>query len=144
MDYRRFNDVLYIRMDRGDEIIATILTVCEHEGIRSATFSGIGGCGDAEIQVLDAARGVFETERFEGTLELVSLMGNVICDDEGSLTHHAHALFSSCDGDGPRIAAGHLRSSTVRYTAEIELRPVIGGVIGKCLNEETGTGFWKF
>ena len=32
----------------------------------------------------------------------------------------------------------------VGYTAEIELRPVIGGVIRRKYDEETGTGFWDF
>jgi hypothetical protein len=32
----------------------------------------------------------------------------------------------------------------VSYTAEIELRPVIGGEIKQKYDEETGTGFWDF
>ena len=43
MDYRKFGECYYIRMDRDDEIISTILEICKKENIRSATFSGIGG-----------------------------------------------------------------------------------------------------
>lgn len=143
MDYRRYGDACYIRLDRGDKVIASILGVCEAEGIRSATFSGIGGCSDAEIMVFSPERGAFDPEPVEGVLELVSLKGNVISDDDG-LHYHAHALFAYQDGGQTRMAAGHLRDSTVLYTAEIELRPVVGGVIGREFNEETGTGFWKF
>jgi hypothetical protein len=32
----------------------------------------------------------------------------------------------------------------VSYTAEIELRPVIGGRIKRQFDAETGTGFWDF
>jgi hypothetical protein len=46
MEYRQYGDTYYIRMDRGDEIIAGVLEVCRREGIRSAIFSGIGGCGN--------------------------------------------------------------------------------------------------
>lgn len=144
MEYRKYGDCYYIRADRGDELIATILDVCKREGVRSATFSGIGGCGSAEIQVFDPEAGEFRSERVEGLLELVSITGNVISGGEGDISHHAHALFAYRDGDSPRIAAGHLKSTTVRYTAEIELRPVIGGVIGKMHDAETGTAFWKF
>ena len=42
------------------------------------------------------------------------------------------------------IAGGHLKSTTVLYTAEIELRPTVGGAIGRQFDPETGTGFWKF
>ena len=144
MDYRKLGSSYYIRMDKGDEIVASIREVCRREGVMSATFSGIGGCQDAQIQVFRPERGEFETERFEGLLELVSLTGNVIARDDGELSHHAHALFAYQGDDGQRIAAGHLKSTTVLFTAEIELRPVEGGVIGASLNHETGTYFWEF
>ena len=38
MDYRKFGECYYIRMDRDDEIISTILEICKKENIRSATF----------------------------------------------------------------------------------------------------------
>ena len=47
MEYRKYGDTFYIRMDRGDEIIEKILMVCKEEGIHSCTFNGIGGCGKA-------------------------------------------------------------------------------------------------
>lgn len=144
MDYRKFGETCYIRLDRGDEVVAAILDVCRREGFESATFSGIGGCSDAEIQVFVPEKAAFETERVTGLLELVSLMGNVTLAEDGARDYHAHALFACRENGGSRVAAGHLKSTTVLYTAEIELRPVTGGVIRSKLNPETGTGFWDF
>jgi hypothetical protein len=42
------------------------------------------------------------------------------------------------------MAGGHLKATTVLYTAEIELRPTINGAIGRKFDPETGTGFWNF
>jgi len=42
------------------------------------------------------------------------------------------------------MAGGHLKATTVLYTVEIELRPTIGGAIGRKFDPETGTGFWDF
>lgn len=144
MEYKAFGNTCYVRVDKGDEVISSILDVCKQEGIRSATFVGIGGCGEAEIQVFDADSGTFATELYEGVLELVSLIGNVVDAGEDGPFWHAHALFSYRDGDEHRTAAGHLKSATVRYTAEIELRPVVGGVIHGAPDPETGTRFWSF
>jgi len=166
MEYRKIGDNYYIRMDRGDEIIGNLLSICEKESIPSAVFSGIGGCQSAELQVFIPERlrvgeqssgmtGSFETERLEGMLELVSLNGNVVRDDDGKLFHHTHALFSfKKDGQhglratllpsGGRMAGGHLKATTVLYTAEIELRPTVSGAIGRKFDPETGTGFWNF
>ena len=168
MEYRKIGENYYIRMDRGDEIIGNLLSICEKESIPSAVFSGIGGCQSAELQVFIPERlrvgeqssgmtGSFETEQLEGMLELVSLNGNVVRDDDGKLFHHTHALFSFKGGnrdvdnivggyqDGQHgMAGGHLKATTVLYTAEIELRPTVGGAISRKFDPETGTGFWNF
>ena len=144
MEYRRFGDAYYIRIDRGDEIISSILDVCRAEHVQSATFSGIGGCSEAQIQTFVPEAGAFEVRTLGGMLELVSLIGNVVCDEQGELHTHAHASFAYKDGDEHHVAAGHVKSITVLYTGEIELRPVVGGVIKMQHDPETGTGFWSF
>ena len=144
MDYRKYGGTVYIRMDKGDEIIGGILDVCRKEQIPSAVFSGIGGCGEAQIQTFLPETRAFETQTIRGMLELVSLTGNVVSDDHQELCHHTHAVFSYKDGDQHCMATGHIKSITVLYTAEIELRPVVGGVIQRQFDPETGTGFWSF
>ena len=143
MDYRRMNDVCYVRIDKGEEIINELLKVCSAENIRSAVFTGIGGCSHAELQTFLPEKGTFETETIDGMLELISLTGNIV-SDQGRLFHHTHAAFSYRDGTEHKMAAGHLKAVTVLYTAEIELRPVKGGVIARKHDPETGTGFWSF
>lgn len=144
MEYRRFGETYYVRLDRGDEIISSILDVCRAEHIGSAIYTGIGGCGEAQIQTYLPETNEFEMQTLAGMLELVSLTGNVISDDAGELYHHTHALLSYKEGEEHRVAAGHVRSITVSYTAEIDLRPVVGGVIMRQYDPETGTGFWSF
>lgn len=144
MEYRRFGDAYYIRLDRGDEVVSSVLEVCRREGVTSATYSGIGGCDEAQIQTYLPETNEFETRALSGLLELAALTGNVVSDEEGALHHHTHAVFAYKDGGDHRVAAGHIRSATVRYTAEIELRPVAGGAIGRWHDPETGTGFWDF
>lgn len=144
MEYRKTGETIYVRMDKGDEIIGRILEVCKKEGIKSAFFSGIGGCSEAQIQTFMPETGSFETRTLSGMLELVSLTGNISGDERGELFHHTHAVFSYKDNAGHCVAGGHIKSIIVLYTAEIELRPVIGGAIGRQFDQETGTGFWKF
>lgn len=145
MDYRKFGSTYYVRADKGDEIIKNILKVCKKEKIESAVFSGIGGCSEAQVQTFIPETGRFETRRLSGMLELVSMNGSVTADENGKLCHHTHAAFAFKDEDGEhRIAGGHVKSITVLYTAEIELRPVSGGVIKRRRDPETGTGFWDF
>ena len=144
MEYKKIGETYYVRMDRGDEIISNLLDICTKESISSAIFSGIGGCSSAELQVFIPESGSFETEKIDGMLELVSLNGNVVSADDGQLYHHTHALFSFKKDGHHGMAGGHLKSTMVLYTPEIELRPTIGGLIGRKFDPETGTGFWNF
>lgn len=144
MDYRKYGETYYIRMDKGDEIISGLLGICKKEGITSAVYTGIGGCSEAEIKTFIPEKGCFESQFLSGMLELVSMTGNVITDDEGNYYHHTHAAFAYKDGEQHFVSAGHLGGVTVLYTAEIELRPVLGGEIKRKYSPETGTGFWDF
>ena len=144
MDYRKYGDTLYVRMDKGDEIIGNIKDICNKENIASAIFSGIGGCSEAQIQTFLPESGTFENQTISGMLEMVSLTGSVISDEENGPYLHTHGVFSYKDGEEHRVSAGHIKSIIVLYTAEIEIRPVIGGAIYRQFDPETGTGFWSF
>ena len=142
MDFKKFSDTYYVRLDRGDEIISCLMDICRKESIGSAVFTGIGGCSDAQVQTFIPETGAFETEKIEGTLELINITGNIVSDDNDELFHHTHAIYSYIKNGEHYFAAGHIKSTTVLYTAEIELRPVKGGVIRRTYDPETGTGFW--
>lgn len=144
MDYRNYGGTYYVRLDRGDEVVDSILSVCKRERVRSAVFTGIGAAAHAEIQTFIPETGLFETREIAGMLEIVSLTGNIITGDNGAYYPHTHGVFSYKDGERHCIAAGHVKSATVSYTAEIELRPVSGGEIKRKYDPQTGTGFWDF
>ena len=144
MDYRKFDNTYYIRVDKGEEIISSILEICRKEKVNSAIYNGIGGCSEAEIQTFIPEKGEFETRTLSGMLELVNMTGNIMCDEDGEIFHHTHGAFAFKEDGSHSVGGGHLKSATVLYTAEIELRPVIGGEIKKKFDPETGTGFWDF
>lgn len=144
MDYKKIGQTYYVRMDRDDEIIEGLINVCKKCNINSAIFSGIGGCKTAEIQTFLPEEGRFETEVIEGMLELITISGNIIRDDDGKYYHHTHAMYSYKEKGEHRMAGGHMKATKVLYTAEIELRPVTGGAIHRKYDPETNTGFWNF
>ncbi|RSX55987.1 hypothetical protein D2E26_0550 [Bifidobacterium dolichotidis] len=143
MEYQQYGDTFYVRMDKGDEIITNLLNLCQEQHIASCTYSGIGGCSSAEIQTFIPQTGTFETRLIEGMLELASFTGNIITDQSGELRNHSHGVFAYKVGERHEVAAGHLNAVVVLYTAEITLKPVVGGTIYQQYDEETETGFWK-
>ena len=46
MEYRKFGSTYILRIDRGEEILASITTLCNAEKIRLGSVSGIGAVGE--------------------------------------------------------------------------------------------------
>lgn len=143
MDYKKFGDAIYARFDRGDEIMSGITDICQKENILSATFSGIGGCGDVIVSTLIPETNEFTPHHKTGMLEMISMNGNISADDGNNIFQHSHAIFSYLDENGEmKFLGGHLTKAVVLYTAEIKITPV-DGIIRRKHDEITGISVWK-
>ena len=145
MDYKKFGDSIYARFDRGDEIISGILDICKNEKVLSASYSGIGGCGDVTVGTLVPKTNEFLEHNKKGVmLEMISLNGNISSDDNDNIEHHTHAMFSYLDENKtPQFLGGHLLKAVVLYTAEIVINPIKSGVIRRKQDEKTGITVWN-
>ena len=142
MEYRRFDRDYYIRLDKGDEIITSLLALCEREGITAGSVSGIGGCGYAAVGVFDLAKKEYVRREERTLLELVSLNGN-ITTFEGKPYAHVHTLFAYQKGGELGTLAGHLLEAVIELTGELVLTPA-EGVIGRRYDEALGIRTWDF
>lgn len=144
MEYRKTSNRVYIRMDKGDEILSGIRKVCRELSIKSGTFQGIGACGKAAVATFIPERQDFLHHECEGMLEMISLLGNIVTDDEGELKEHAHGMFSQRKESGKiGYLGGHVVYAWVSYTAELTLDIVPDGFIGHKADPFTGIDVWK-
>lgn len=144
MECKKIGDRVYIRGDKGDELIACIERVCDTLHIASATFHGIGACGEVTVATyLTETKGFLDHKR-SGHLEMVSLDGNIVTTDDGTYAAHAHGMFSYLGEDNDvHFFGGHLKEAVVSYTAELVLEPVSGGAIGQKKDPVTGIDVWR-
>ncbi len=142
MDYKKFGDSIYARFDRGDEVLSGILNICKKENILSASFSGIGGCGDVTVATLIPENNNFVPHNKTGLLEMISVNGSISANNNNEIFEHTHAMFSYLENDEMKFLGGHLLSAVVSYTAEIVIRPVQNGVIRRKKDEITGITVW--
>lgn len=122
MDYRKTGNTVYIRMDKGEEIVTTIEQVCQKEHIVSATFFGIGCCSKATVFSRFPDTLEDKPHSREDCLEMENIAGSISVEDDGSITHHIHAVFTYIDmNQHQHVFAGHLLNAEILYTAEITL-----------------------
>ncbi len=142
MDYKKWGEYIYARFDKGDEVLDGILNICKKENILSAVFSGIGGCGDVTVSTFIPEKNDFVPHHKTGLLEMISVNGNISANDNDEIFEHTHAMFSYLENGDVKFLGGHLTRAVVSYTAEIEIRPVLNGVIRRKQDEMTGITVW--
>lgn len=71
MKYVKTGDVLAVRLDPGEEIIASVLKIAKDEDIRFAEISAIGAVGRAVFGLYDLEEQKYHSLTFVQPLELV-------------------------------------------------------------------------
>ena len=143
MEYKKIRNTVYIRVDKGENVVQTILSVCRKENIRGGYFQGIGACDTAAISTYIPERNDFVDHTISGMIEMISLMGNISIDDKDEPFQHSHAVFSYLKDNGEiAVAAGHLKEAQIGYTGEIVLTPA-EEKIGRVFDSRAGIDVWK-
>ena len=139
MDYRVFSDKIVARIDKGEEICASLKAICLKEGVTLANISAIGAVGEFTVGVFSPESKTYKANTVSGDYEIVSLLGNVT-EKDGKYYSHLH--MSAGDSEG-RVFGGHLNSAVVSATCEM-LIEVMEGRIDRKFSDEIGLNLLEF
>ena len=140
MEYRRFQDTYVIRMDRGEEIVASLTAFCEREGVKLASVEALGAADHAVIGLYDVGAKQYHRHTFDEPMEITSLVGSV-STKEGEPYLHLH--INLCRAD-MRVIGGHLNECRVSATCEMFVRR-LDGIVERRLDEDvTGLNLYAF
>ncbi len=139
MEYIKYDSKIFLRIDKGEEIIACIKKLAHAENIGLATLSGIGAVSNATIGIFMQDTKEYRTQNMSGSMEIVNLSGNVSLKN-GEPYIHAHVTLTD---SGYRAHGGHLNSAIVGATAELVL-DCSDGAIDRTFSEEVGLNLMRF
>lgn len=139
MEYRKFDNSYVVRLNKGEEVIASLKELCNNENIKLAEITGLGASNLVEIGVFNVNTKEYNTKVFEGMFEITSLVGNSTRKD-GEVYLHVHINFGDENG---MVRGGHLVRSVISATSEIIVRK-IDGEVGRKLSEEIGLNLLNF
>ena len=109
MEYRRFNNNIVLRIDKGEEVLETIKKVVMKENIKFANINELGATNSFTVGVFNASEKKYYTNSFQGDFEIVSLTGS-INTMSGEFYSHLHM---SCGDDTGKVFGGHLNKCIV-------------------------------
>jgi len=139
MEFRRFDNTIVARIDRGEEIVAELEKIALKENIRLAQISALGAVGDFTVGVFGTAEKQYRANRFTGDWEIVSLTGS-ITRMNGAFYSHLHMSAGGADG---AVVGGHLNRAVVSATCEMFIT-VLEGEVGRRYDEATGLNLFDF
>ncbi len=132
------NNVLVVRLERGEEIVSSVLAFAAQQGIRAGSVSGIGAISGAVIGFFNPETKAYREIAFSEPLEILSLTGNLSTKD-GAPYAHLHASLGRETGEA---VGGHLVSAKVSATAELFFQP-LDGALERQFSEEIGLNLLK-
>ncbi|MCD7728572.1 MAG: DNA-binding protein [Clostridia bacterium] len=139
MEYKRFNNTIYLRVDKGEEVLSQLKNVCKAENITLAYVSAIGATGDFTVGVFKTDEKKYYANSFKGDYEIVSLTGTVTTKD-GAFYAHLHMSAGGADG---KVFGGHLNRAVISATCEMVIF-ITDGTVDRQFSEEVGLNLFKF
>ena len=133
MKYQRFGSTVVVRIDRGEEVLEQLKTVCEKENVLLGSVSAIGATDDFTVGVFDTDTKVYKENVYTGAHEIVSLLGNVTAMNG---KHYAHLHMCAANEAGNAVG-GHLNRAVISATCELFIS-VIDGAVDRFRDEEAG------
>lgn len=139
MEYRRFNNKLVVRLDKGEDIVESIKELAKKEKIRLGSVSGLGAVNKARVGLFNVDTKEYHSVDLSGDMEIVSLTGN-ISEMNGEVYLHLHIALGDSEYN---VKGGHLNQAIISATGEIII-DVIDGAVERELNEDVGLNLIKF
>lgn len=139
MEYRKFGDKYVIRMDRGEEIVATLMDFCRDRQIKLGKVSAIGAVNKVTIGLFKTAEKKYYSSELTGDFEITGLNGN-ISTMKGEPYLHLHISIADAKHN---TYGGHLNSAVVSATCEM-IVDVLEGAVDREFSEEIGLNLIKF
>ncbi len=129
MEWTRSGEDLFVRIDPGEEIHATLQALADEVGFNAAAItSGIGRTRDTLYGFMNE-EGVYIRRNLDSPSELVSLSGNIARKQNGDAFTHIHCCW--CDDDN-NVHAGHMFQCVVHVVAEIHIRILTQAIMTRC------------
>lgn len=133
MKYKRFGEDIVVRLEVGEEVVASLAEIAEREGLTFASVSGIGAADDIAVSVYDVGAKRYFDNEYREPMEITSILGTV-SEMDGEPYIHIHLTAGRADGT---VIGGHLKRAVISATCELVLHTVYGRV-PRFYDERTG------
>jgi len=139
MDFKKFENKIFFRIDKGEEIVNSVKHICKELNIKTGTITGLGATDKITIGIFNINTKKYHTTEFTGDHEISQLYGNISSMSEDV---YLHIHVTICDIKHQSFG-GHLNSAIVSATFEGVIEE-IDGKVNRSFDGESGLNLIKF
>lgn len=139
MEYRRFENTIVARIDKGEEILEKIKKIALAENITLANINALGATNDFTVGIYKIEEKKYYSNNFKGDFEIVSLTGTINTMNNEFYSH----IHMSAGNDKGEMFGGHLNRAIVSATCEMVIN-IINGKVDRKYDEEIGLNLFEF
>jgi predicted DNA-binding protein with PD1-like motif len=115
LNYRKDGNGYLLVLKRGQPVIASLMALMEKEKLPGASISGIGAVQHTELAYYNLEQKRYQYTKFEPSMEVLSLNGNIGYFENKPVVH-AHIALAGSDYT---VHGGHLKEADVSLILEI-------------------------
>lgn len=139
MEYRRFENTIVARIDKGEEILEKVKEIAVKENIKLAGIRALGAINDFTVGVFKTEEKKYYANDFKGNFEIVSLTGTINTMNDEFYCH----IHMSAGNEKGEVFGGHLNRATVSATCEMVIN-LVEGKVDRQFDEEVGLNLFRF
>lgn len=139
MDYRRFENTIIARIDKGEEIVEKVKEIAVKEKVKLASVQALGAISEFTVGVFKTKEKEYLANNFSGSFEIVSLNGTINTFHDKFYCH----LHMSAGNDKGEVFGGHLNKAVVSATCEMVIT-ILNGNVDRYFDEQIGLNLFKF
>ena len=139
MEYRKFDNTIIARIDKGEEILEKVKEIALKENIKLASISALGAVNDFTVGVFKTDEKKYYSNSFQGYFEITSLTGTINTMNDEFYCH----IHMSAGNEKGEVFGGHLNRAIVSATCEMVIT-IIDGAVDRYFDEEIDLNLFKF
>lgn len=138
MKYKKIDSRYIIRIDKNEEIVASIEKVCITNKIQLGKITAIGAVDKVIIGLFKPESRKYLSSELKGDFEITSLIGNITSKNSKPYLH----IHINIADEKHRTFGGHLNLAVVSATCEVIIEEFAGNV-ERSFEEDIGLNLLK-
>lgn len=138
MKFMKTGNRYFVRIDKGEEVIASLKEFCMNNRVKLGSIMGVGAADRITIGLFNTITKEYHNKEYVGEYEITNLTGSITTKD-GEIYLHLHITLGD---EEYKAYGGHLNECWISGTCELTI-DVSDGEINRFFDEPSGLNLWE-